>query len=157
MCAIIDASVTFEVFGQRQTKAGTEFRGWLDNNRGKLVVGGKNLTELQKNSSFSRWFLEARRLEGKVQQIKNTEISEVQLEIVQRNPLKSDDEHVLALATVSGARLLYTNDKDLQRDFGNPKIISSPYGKIYTTLISKTFSPGHRDLLEEENLCRRRD
>ena len=46
MCAIIDASVVFEVFGKKQTGAGIEFRKWLDNNRGQLVVGGKNLEEM---------------------------------------------------------------------------------------------------------------
>lgn len=46
MCAIVDASAVFEVFGRRQTEAGRQFRDWLDSGRGQLVVGGKVLEEL---------------------------------------------------------------------------------------------------------------
>ena len=37
--------------------------------------------------------------------------------------MESDDPHVLGLALVSGARLLYTNDLKLQQDFKNPALI----------------------------------
>ena len=47
--------------------------------------------------------------------------------------IKSDDEHILALARVSGARLLFSGDKDLHDDFKNPKIIGKPGGKVYQT------------------------
>ena len=76
MCAIIDANVTFEVFGRKQTEAGVQFRNWLDGDRGRLVVGGKNLKELRKNGNFRRWFTEERRRGGRVRQIKKETISE---------------------------------------------------------------------------------
>ena len=153
MCAIVDANVTFEVFGRKQTEAGVEFRSWLDSDRGSLVVGGKNLEELERNGNFIRWFSEARRLEGRVRQIKRKIMSERQQVLVQGGLLKSDDEHVLALALVSGARLLYTNDGDLKDDFRNPDIISDPEGKVYTTQEGKEFGVEHRELLEAGNLC----
>ena len=86
MCAIVDANVTFEVFGKKQTEAGKRFRDWLDGNRGQLVVGGKNLTELTHNSNFRSWFLEARRLTGRVRQVGRTQI-EVQEEELRRSGL----------------------------------------------------------------------
>ena len=46
---------------------------------------------------------------------------------------QSNDLHVLALAQVSGARLLYSNDLSLHQDFGNRDLISRPRGKIYST------------------------
>ena len=48
---------------------------------------------------------------------------------------RSDDEHVLALAGVSGARLLFTNDPALEKDFKNRRIINSGKGRgrVYTT------------------------
>lgn len=49
-----------------------------------------------------------------------------------RSDLRSDDPHVLALARVSGARLLYTGDTDLIADFKDKKIIDSPRGKVYS-------------------------
>ena len=67
--------------------------------------------------------------------------------------LGSDDPHVLALAEVSGARLLYTNDRDLQQDFRDHKIINNPRGNIYTTLVNKDFVRSHKDLLSRRNLC----
>lgn len=60
-----------------------------------------------------------------------------------------------ALALVSGARLLYSDDGDLNDDFSNPDIISRPGGRVYTTLESESgnFTPRHRKLLETKNLC----
>ena len=46
--------------------------------------------------------------------------------------LRSDDAHVLALACVSGARLLYTGDRALMDDFRDPEIVPRPRGKIYS-------------------------
>ena len=52
---------------------------------------------------------------------------------------KSNDIHVLALAIVSGARLLYTEDRALRDDFKKGKwkngkfIISNPRGKLYSS------------------------
>lgn len=50
--------------------------------------------------------------------------------LMDRTPHVSDDEHVLALARVSGARLLYTEDKELIEDFKNSRILS-PRGKVF--------------------------
>ena len=52
MCAIIDANVTFEVFGSKQTEAGIQFRNWLDSGRGKLVVGGKKYQRTDEEWKF---------------------------------------------------------------------------------------------------------
>ena len=153
MCAIIDANVTFEVFGKKQTEAGVAFRRWLDGSRGRLVVGGKNLEELEHNGNFKRWFLEARRLHGKVVQMRKRSLREREANLVSSGLLKSDDEHVLALVLVSGARFLYTNDGDLKKDFDNSKIIQKPKGRIYTTPRGKKFTAEHKELLEAKNLC----
>ena len=66
---------------------------------------------------------------------------------------RSDDEHVLALARVSGARLLFTNDRDLQEDFRNRQIIAGTRGRIYTTVDYSDVRPTHRDLLNRSDLC----
>ena len=60
---------------------------------------------------------------------------------------KSNDLHVLALALVSGARLLYTNDTALIDDFGNREVIARPRGKIYTTARNADVTDAHRRLL----------
>lgn len=157
MCAIIDANVTFEVFGRKQTEAGVQFRNWLDGDRGRLVVGGKNLKELRRNGNFRRWFTEERRRGSRVRQIKKEIISERKKALIRDKLLTSDDEHVVALALVSGARLLYSNDRRLKNDFWNIKIIQKPEGKIYTTQHGSkhcgNFTDEHKELLQTENLC----
>ena len=157
MCAIIDANVTFEVFGTKQTEAGVRFRNWLDGGRGRLVVGGRNLEELTRNRNFERWFREERRRGGRVRQARNEIISERQQALVRDGLPTSDDEHVLALAQVSGARLLYSNDRRLKNDFLNAEIIREPGGKVYTTQREgrhvTRFTAEHEKLLRTENLC----
>ena len=49
-----------------------------------------------------------------------------------RRELRSDDPHVLALARESGARLLYTGDRDLIADFKDKRFIDNPRGRVYS-------------------------
>ena len=60
---------------------------------------------------------------------------------------------MIALAQISGARLLYTNDSNLQKDFTNRLLIKNPRGKVYTTMLSQDFNSTHRRLLTR-NVCR---
>lgn len=155
MCAIVDANVTFEVFGRKQTEAGTMFRRWLDSDRGTLVVGGRNLEELAHNGNFRRWFQEARRATGRVRQVDRASIETQEQRLRGTAGLKSDDGHVVALALASGARLLYSNDRALQDDFSNRRIIQRPKGRIYATQGAGGLTSEHRELLDAENLCSR--
>ena len=153
MCAIVDASVAFEVFGRKQTFAGIRFRDWLDEGRGQIVVGGRVLEELVRNQNFERWWLEARRLGGRVRQIGRVRIRQHEYQLVQSGLLRSDDEHVVALALASGARLLYTDDRRLQRDFENPAVVPGLTGRIYTSRPDGRFTAEHQELLQAEDLC----
>ena len=158
MCAIVDTNVISEVL-RGKTEAGIKFKDWLENRKGKLIVGGKHLDELLGDNGFKSWFMEMRR-SSVVEQISNELIQMHQSNLDQRNDLKSNDSHVLALAIESGARLLYTNDGDLKKDFSNKNIISCPLGKIYTTTERKgqkergKFRPAHKMLLNNKNLCK---
>lgn len=153
MCAIVDASAVSEVFGGKRTDAGREFRDWLDNGRGRLVVGGKVLKELTQNGNFKRWFLEVRRSSGRVRQFRAATVRE-QEERLDLGLIRSNDPHVVALALVSGARLLYTNDKRLQRDFTDRQLISGVEGRIYTSRpTAGRFTDDHQALLQAPNLC----
>ena len=69
---------------------------------------------------------------------------------------ESDDPHILALAQISGARLLYTNDRALQRDFGRRDLIADPCGRVYSTLRRNDYTQTHRRLLSNRILCRSR-
>ena len=69
---------------------------------------------------------------------------------------ESDDPHIIALAQISGARLLYTNDLALQRDFRKRDLIADPRGKVYSTHRRDDYTEAHRKLLSNRTLCRSR-
>ena len=155
MCAILDADVRDEVFGATKSPAGEAFHVRITQRQFRLVVGGKLLEELKGSNGFKRWFSEAERVGSQaVQIVPDLEVEEKQAELKSEYPIESNDEHILALAQISGARLLYTNDGRLQKDFQNPRLIKKPRGKIYTTKESKNYSRTHRQLLDNRNLCR---
>lgn len=154
MCAIIDNNVRHEAFGapEAQTAAGQFFLAWVDSGKGRLVVGGKLLEELSEYWNFSRWFRRARR-SGQVLRVSDDAVNAETAALESRRICKSDDAHVLALARVSGARLLFTNDQALQEDFGNRDIIQEPRGRVYTTRIHQEVGRTHRNLLNRTDLC----
>ena len=152
MCAIVDTNAAHEVFGsindKPTTKAGQGFFQWLSSGKGKLVVGGEKLEkELDRVPKFRMWAIQAQ-LSGRLINKGKDRIDQEAKKIKENSGLQSDDPHIIALAQVSGARLLFSNDKDLQDDFGNPAIINNPRGKVYSTLKNENFTKDKRDLLE---------
>ena len=154
MCAIVDNNVRHQVFGGKdvQTPAGEFFLNWLDNRKGKLVVGGKLLAELSEYGNFNSWLQQALQA-GNAVNIPDAAVNAETAALESRRICKSDDAHVLALARVSGARLLFTNDQALQEDFGNRDIIQEPRGRVYTTRIHQEVGRTHRNLLNRTDLC----
>ena len=153
MCAIVDANVVAEVFGDNRPEAGEEFFKWINSGRGVLVVGGRLLKELLGSSSGFRSWAPAAVLSGSLIREDANAVNARETQINGLGQHRSDDPHVLALAQESGARLLYTNDRDLQRDFRDPSLISPIRGRVYTTLVNKTLSQSHKRLLRRPDLC----
>lgn len=153
MCAIVDANVANEVFGPNPTPAGEMFFHWLNKGSNRLVVGGKLLEELETGSpDFRDWAREVAR-SGHMKILNENEVRERTTQIEREKQHTSDDPHVLALAQLSGTRLLYSNDGDLQRDFKDRRLIN-PQGNIYSTRENKNFTGAHKRLLGRKNLCR---
>ena len=154
MCAIIDANVRDQVFGDNRPKAGEYFFDNLNSGRSniKLVVGGKLLEELCSSKAFSAWIQTALQF-GRAQRFPDEEVETATRRLQQEQMFTSDDEHVLALALVSGARLLFTNDRALQEDFGNRLILGGVRGRVYTTVKNEHVTSTHRSLLRRTNLC----
>ncbi len=148
MLSIVDNSVRDEVFGVNQSPAGKFFFDWLNSGKGTLVAGGSVLKELDGAGTFKKWFAEALRL-GRARRITYDKMDIEVKKLENQAVYQSDDPHVLALALVSGARLLFSNDQLLQKDFKNPKIINSGKGRgrVYSTSFSKDVSSTHRSLL----------
>lgn len=147
MCAIIDNNVRDELVKENPSAIGSHFRKWLSDRKGKLVVGGKLLEELRENVAVKLW-ISSRIQAGVVDHIEDRKVDEMTDFI--RDQCRSDDPHIIALARVSGARLLYTADRDLMDDFRNRKLLGGRIqGKIYNANIEKdTLSGAHKSLLE---------
>ncbi len=157
MCAIVDNNIVAEVFGDENSRpeAGQQFRKKIDSGKIILALGGKLRSEIE-HKQFRRYWTEATKA-GKVINSNDDEVQDLTDEIKDTKSCKSNDEHIIALAQISGARLLYTNDEALQTDFQEYNFVSGPGGKIYTTKIRRDYSNAHKRLLRDdtlENLCR---
>ena len=154
MCAIVDANAAHEMFGssnEQPAGAGQGFFQWLNSGKGKLVVGGKLKEELDQGvPKFRAWSLQAI-LSGKLIDADKNRIDQETEKVRRSGGLKSDDPHIIALAQVSGARLLFSNDKDLQKDFKNPTIINAPRGKVYSTIRNNSFTDAKKKFLDRHH------
>lgn len=96
----------------------------LVKNKACMVYGGtKLLTEYSRHSQFLRLVQELKS-KGSAILIPLIDIDREEQKFVDSGLMASDDPHILALASVSGARLLYTEDAELIRDFKNRLILS---------------------------------
>lgn len=150
MCAILDANVAHQTFGRGRLPAGVAFRKWIDSGKGKLVVGGKLRQELC-DAGCEEW-LQGAILAGDAKSIDDEKVDTEAETLEDQGLCRSDDPHVIALARLGGARLLYSNDKKLHRDFKDKNLIDSPQGKIYSTLRSDKLTTSKRTLLRQ-NAC----
>lgn len=151
MCAIIDASVAHKIARPSRSEAGSKFLDCIDAGLLQIVVGGKLRNELYR-TSMQRWVLEALR-SGRARSIDDNDVNEKTEELIESGECVSDDHHIIALGQISGARLLFSNDKKLHTDFKNKNLIDKPRGKIYTTLNYEYFHDSHKRLLDRRDLC----
>lgn len=148
----MDANVVHQVFGPDRSEAGAEFFMWIDSGKGKLVAAGKLLTELSGSEAFRSWWRQAQ-LAGRTTTYREETVDRKTQEVERERVHRSNDPHVLALAQISGARLLFTNDRDLQQDFKNSELIEPSGGRIYTTIRSGAFGKAHKSLLRRQDPC----
>ena len=152
MCAIVDANVAAEVFGSNQPEAGKQFFKWINKGKGRLVVGGNLTKELESSRGFREWGQQAL-LAGRMRIEEKGKVDARTKELRAKTACRSNDQHVIALAQVSGARLLYSNDLKLHQDFKDGDLINHPRGRVYSTLQDRDFTDSHRGLLGRSDLC----
>lgn len=150
MCAIVDANAVGELWDSGSSAAGQGFRRWVEGPNGRLVVGGQLRQELG-SSNAARWLQELdrsdrltrvddSRVDRRAAKLRSVPASDPRL-------CSSDDHHVIALAQISGARLLFSNDKDLHKDFKNRQLIDHPSGTVYSTWASKDLTRHRKEQL----------
>lgn len=97
----------------------------------KLVYGGsKLLQEYNRVDDVRRLILRLDQA-GRTLKIKSAEVDQRQNELEEAKACTSDDPHVIALAQISGTRLLCTHDQALHDDFKNRELIRDPRGSVY--------------------------
>lgn len=159
MCAIVDANAAHEVFPESPVQgspvrppAGRGFFDWICKGDGRLVVGGKLREELDK-TGLKNWMRTARQA-GHIRLVDDESVDRRAGELDDEGACQSNDSHVVALAEISGARLLYTNDGKLQEDF--KKLVQK--GRVYSTNTDVTprnrhFTRAKQDLLVKHKSC----
>lgn len=153
MCAILDANVAHKVFGKDRPEAGEKFFEWLHSGSGSLVVGGKLLRELAGSGNVRDWLSEATKA-GWIRRVCDQKIDEKMKRLMNEGSCKSNDQHVIALAQIGGARLLYSDDGTLHKDFKNPDLIDDPRGVVYSTAKTGSFTRAQQKMLDRKDLCR---
>lgn len=102
----------------------------------KLSIGGTKLrSEYRAHPQFvTKILLEVQRIGGVIDV--NDEGVDAEQGAVALLALSSDDPHIIALARVGGARILYSEDRALHTDFKDLRLVPRPKGKIYHTAAS---------------------
>lgn len=133
MCVIVDTSVASLVFSPQPAPDFEPLRRWLEDPRkdGRLVFGGKLSRELEKLGAARR-YLRTLHQAGRATFFPDEKLKREETELSASPIVRSNDPHILALARVSGARTLCTNDNDLREDFKDRRIIGKPPGSLYT-------------------------
>ena len=143
MCLILDANVASRFFSDPVDPELEPLWEWIASGQGVLVAGGRLLNELSDVG-------DARRVLRNWERVRLARfISNDEIEVEERRVeghCASNDAHVIALARVSGARRLCSEDQLLHQDFGNPDLINNPRGRIYQ-------NRSHRHLLTHDGRC----
>jgi predicted nucleic acid-binding protein len=141
MCVLVDTNVAHRVLLGRNDPDYKVVYAALMSKRLVLVYGGPLVKEYNRNTEVRRTVLSLERA-GMALRISESLIAEEITWLERNEHCLSNDPHIIALARVSGARLLCSNDGDLGQDFTNKALVDHPRGKIYKSI-------DHRHLLRK--------
>lgn len=160
MCAIVDADCSGEVAAGTASDGALAFRDWMLTGPCCLVVGGSRLRaefghnfgdlERAKSTTVTEWLLQVS-LAGKLIEHDNDEVDARAAEVERTGLCASNDSHIIALAQVANARMLYSRDQDLHQDFTNSTLLNRPRGKVYPR--NRSLSESKRWLDRNRRLC----
>src|SRR5262245_16401779 len=112
MCIIVDANVAHRLAANPCHRDAVPLRDRVENKQLEIASGGRNAEELRA-AGLRRWLLEQFR-SGTVRIYPAALLEAEERRCRQRRKCVSNDHHIIALACVSGARLLYTVDAALR-------------------------------------------
>lgn len=143
MCLIVDTNCAAKMFSDAEEAK--PIQAWLLKSRSAIAIGG---TVMANEYKLMHKFLSLLATLDSGGKIRRYEDVVVDREVESLEKLKiccSNDTHIVVLARVSGARVLYSHDNDLHSDFRNRAILT-PRGKVYQ-------SANHKHLLKQAPAC----
>lgn len=147
MCIIVDTNVLLAMLDARHPVGKLVLR-WLLQRDGILAHGGKLTEEAAKVREVQSTLLELKRAGRLFDARRHDPLAFDVVELHYETHCTSNDAHVLAVAHVSGARTLATNDKLLTEDFKNAALLPRPRGRVL-------HDESHGHLLKHDAGCRR--
>jgi predicted nucleic acid-binding protein len=138
MCLIIDAC-TFHAVFNRDDENHSKYKpvlDWITNKRGKMIIGGKKYHEELVGASYLRILAELDR-QRRLVKLPDNDVNRLASRLKRQvNHRDFDDEHLVAMVTVSKCRVVCTNDDRaipfLQRRDLYPHYFKLP--KVYKTV-----------------------
>ena len=146
MCMIIDTNVLGQFLSEPQSQDCEPIYRWVG--RGGRIIyssGGQFDREIR---GVTKTKLNELARSGSAILVDAGKIQKFEAAVERDGFCKSNDFHILALAKFSGARVLYTRDRNLIEDFRNKAVIDNPRGKIYS-------GKANRNLLKSST-CRKK-
>lgn len=150
MCLILDTNRFGDAFSTPPREAYVPLLLWLSDpdGDGTLVFGGKKYRrEIDRHDKARRFFVDRVRA-GRALPIDDKIVDAEEDRLRSAEVCASDDEHVVALARMSGARVLCTEDTALFLDVKNQALLDKPRGRLYRT-------KKHAHLLHHDTSCHR--
>ena len=135
MCIILDTNRFGDALSTPPSPNYRPIIDWLTSHDkvGMVVFGGtKFLQEITRSERARKWFTELQRA-GRAKAIDAAAVDAEEQRLCTQGLCVSDDEHLIALARKSGARVFCTEDTALFRDVRNRALLSNPRGRIYRT------------------------
>ena len=140
MCLILDTNKYGDFLNRNPDMK--PVRDWVENKRGKIAYSAtqKMESELKRCGKKMEDIIILYRKNNYIKNIPEEGVEKAMGKL-QKSDLKSDDPHIIALAQVSGVKLLVSGDTDLHKDF--KRLIKG--GSVYQT-------KEHKHLLKRD-LC----
>ena len=139
------------MFGKVRRPCANEMLDWMNSKKCRVVIGGKLKRELYGHGPFAAWAQTAI-LDGRLRQVDDQVVDRREVEVGETGYCLSDDPHVIALAQLSGGRLLYSEDGALRDDFKEKRLLE-PVGKLLPMGESARDIKARRRMLGIRNLC----
>jgi hypothetical protein len=133
VCLILDTNRFGDVLSEQSRPAYVPLLRWLTDpdGDGAVVYGGTKYRCEIGNHGKAREFFVQRWRAGRAHPIDNKIVDAEEARLKSAKACASDDEHVVALARTSGARVVCTEDRALWADVKDRALMDRPRGRVY--------------------------